>query len=87
MTGNAFNIKPIFPAEMTLQQLLDKKRELYKDRDSVRNEIIRNGNETFQKYGSEFTYTHTESIEKIENELQQRLTSQRIQMSEENRHG
>ena len=53
--------------------LIEARRLLYKERDHMRKQVLRNGAETFTKYGPEFTHTYKVNIDKVEAEIKKRL--------------
>lgn len=73
MSFEVVEIENIDFDECTIEELMVLKAKLYKRRDEIRLEIMKNGNETFQKYGSEFTYNYKHSIEKLEKEIEGRF--------------
>ena len=73
VNSNAYDLTPIEVKDKSLDELYTIKRYLYRNRDEIRQEIMKNGNETFQKYGSEFTHFHKTEIEKVETEIKDRI--------------
>ena len=73
LSGTASVLNDLEVDKLKYHELIEARRLLYKEREYMRKQVLRNGAETFTKYGPEFTNTYKVNIDKVEAEIKRRL--------------